>query len=274
MDQELKAKYQQLRTGINNCGSVVVAFSGGVDSSLVAFVAGRELGKKALAVTSGSISLKRSDLELTRRLAKDWGICHEVILTNELENPNYRANPVNRCYYCKTALYDLLEELAVKKGYLKVLNGTNCDDLGDFRPGLQAASEHRVISPLVVAGFKKQDIRDLSQYLGLENAQKPQAACLSSRVPYGTAISQNLLSQVEQAENVLASLGFTQYRVRHHGDVARLEVGKDELRLALEMGEALTNQIQACGYRFVALDLAGFRSGALNEGVIDVRQVS
>ena len=273
MDQELKDKYIQLKTEIKNCGSVVVAFSGGVDSSLVAFVAGQELGKQALAVTSGSASLKRSDLELTRHLAKEWGIQHEVILTNELENPNYKANPVNRCYYCKTALYELLEDLAARKGYLKVLNGTNCDDLGDFRPGLQAASEHKVVSPLVSAGFNKQDIRTLSQHLGLKNAQKPQAACLSSRVPYGTAISRNLLTQVERAENVLASLGFTQFRVRHHGDVARLEVGKQELAQALELGETLTKQIQACGYRFVALDLAGFRSGALNEGVIAVRQM-
>ena len=274
VDKQLSKKYSQLKTEINNCGSVVVAFSGGVDSSLVAFVAGKELGDKALAVTSGSASLKRSDLDLTQHLAKEWGMQHEVILTKEIENPEYRANPVNRCYYCKTALYELLADLATDKGYSHVLNGTNCDDLGDFRPGLQAATEHAVRSPLVDAGFNKKDIRALSGHLGLENAQKPQAACLSSRVPYGTKISLNLLSQVEQAEAVLAELGFTQFRVRHHGDVARLEVGKAELAMAVDLGEELSQRIKACGYRFVALDLTGFRSGALNEGVIAVRQVS
>ncbi len=274
MDKQLGKKYRQLKTEINNCGSVVVAFSGGVDSSLVAFVAGKELGDKALAVTSGSASLKRSDLDLTQHLAREWGMQHEIIHTNEIDNPNYRANPVNRCYYCKTALYELLGNLARDKGYSHVLNGTNCDDLGDFRPGLQAASEHAVRSPLVAAGFSKEDIRALSQHLGLENAQKPQAACLSSRVPYGTKISLDLLTQVEKAEAVLARLGFTQFRVRHHGDVARLELGKSELAMAVELGDELSSQITACGYRFVALDLTGFRSGALNEGVIAVRQVS
>ncbi|MBV1905476.1 MAG: ATP-dependent sacrificial sulfur transferase LarE [Pseudomonadales bacterium] len=274
MDQVLKEKYDRLRAGISTFGSVIVAFSGGVDSSLVAFVAGQELGEKSLAVTSGSVSLKRSDLLLTQHLAKAWGIQHEVIVTDELNNTSYQENPVDRCYYCKTSLYKMLAELGLQRGYQAILNGTNCDDLGDHRPGLLAASQHDVISPLVDAGFTKADIRNLSAYLGLENAQKPQAACLSSRVPYGTKISVSLLSQVESAESVLSSLGFSQFRVRHHGDVARLEIGKEEFRMALEQAEELQTKIQACGYRFVTLDLAGFRSGSLNEGLITVQHVS
>ena len=267
MTPELEQKYHALLQIMRGYDSAIVAFSGGIDSSLVAYVAGQVLGDKALAVTSGSASLKRTDLALSKRLSDDWGIAHQIIVTDELTKADYRANPTNRCFHCKTSLYTELDGIARTRGYTHILNGTNLDDLGDHRPGLIAADNHAVKSPLVAAGFHKADIRALAKHLGLENADKPQAACLSSRFPYGTAINQELLAQVEAAENVLAEYGFSQFRVRHHGEVARLEILREEFELAVQHHEALQREIQALGYRFVALDLGGFRSGSLNEGL-------
>jgi len=264
---QLQIKYTELKRVIAAYESVIVAFSGGIDSSLVAFVAGQVLGEQALAVTSGSASLKRTDLALSKKLSEDWGIRHQIIVTDELSKADYRANPTNRCFHCKTSLYTELAQIAQAQGFAHILNGTNLDDLGDHRPGLVAADNHAVKSPLVEAGFHKADIRALASHLGLENADKPQAACLSSRFPYGTAINQDLLARVEAAENVLANAGFSQFRVRHHGDVARLEILPAEFGRALTMTETLQRDIQAVGYRFVALDLGGFRSGSLNEGL-------
>jgi uncharacterized protein len=267
MTTELEQKYQALLQIMRGYDSAIVAFSGGIDSSLVAYVAGQVLGDKALAVTSGSASLKRTDLALSKRLSDDWGIAHQTIVTDELTKADYRANPTNRCFHCKTSLYTELDGIARAQGYTHILNGTNLDDLGDHRPGLIAADNHAVKSPLVAAGFHKADIRTLAKHLGLENADKPQAACLSSRFPYGTAINQELLAQVEAAEDVLAEYGFSQFRVRHHGEVARLEILREEFELAVQHHEALQREIQALGYRFVAMDLGGFRSGSLNEGL-------
>jgi uncharacterized protein len=267
MTSDLEQKYQQLQHVIGGYESAIVAFSGGIDSSLVAFVAGKTLGSQALAVTSGSASLKRTDLALSKKLSNDWGIAHQIIVTDELSKADYRANPTNRCFHCKTSLYTELDDIARAKGYAHILNGTNLDDLGDHRPGLIAADNYAVKSPLVEAGFHKADIRRLANALGLENAGKPQAACLSSRFPYGTAIDQQLLAQVESAEGVLADHGFSQFRVRHHGDVARLEILPEEFEKAVLHHAELQRQIQALGYRFVALDLGGFRSGSLNEGL-------
>ncbi len=267
MTPELTDKYQLLKEIVGTYDSVIVAFSGGVDSSLVAFVAGQVLGDKALAVTSGSASLKRTDLQLSKKLSEDWGIRHDIIVTDELNKAEYRANPTDRCFHCKTSLYAELADLAQAQGYAHIVNGTNVDDLGDHRPGLVAADNHEVKSPLVEAGFRKADIRALAGALGLENANKPQAACLSSRFPYGTAINQALLAQVEAAEGILATLGFSQFRVRHHGEVARLEIPPTEFDLAVTHHQTLQRDIQALGYRFVALDLGGFRSGSLNEGL-------
>ena len=267
MTTELEQKYQALLQIMRGYDSAIVAFSGGIDSSLVAYVAGQVLGDKALAVTSGSASLKRTDLALSKRLSDDWGIAHQIIVTDELTKADYRANPTNRCFHCKTSLYTELDGIARARGYTHILNGTNLDDLGDHRPGLIAADNHAVKSPLVAAGFHKADIRALAKHLSLENADKPQAACLSSRFPYGTAINQELLAQVEAAENVLAEYGFSQFRVRHHGEVARLEILREEFELAVQHHEALQREIQALGYRFVAMDLGGFRSGSLNEGL-------
>lgn len=267
MTPELSDKYQHLQNVIGTYDSLIVAFSGGIDSSLVAYVAGQVLGNKALAVTSGSASLKRTDLELSKRLSDDWGIKHEVIVTDELNKADYRANPVNRCFHCKTSLYTELQQIAEQRGIAVIANGTNLDDLGDHRPGLIAADNHKIRSPLVESGFHKADIRALAHELGLENADKPQAACLSSRFPYGTAINQELLAQVEAAEDVLAELGFSQFRVRHHGEVARLEVLPEEFSLAAQHHQILEQRIKALGYRFVTMDLGGFRSGSLNEGL-------
>ena len=265
----LHDKHAALKSFIGGFDSAVVAYSGGVDSSLVAFVTAEMLGSRSLAVTSGSNSLKRDDLALSRELAQRWNMPHRVIVTDELDDPNYRANPTNRCFYCKTSLYTQLAQIADAEGFDAIFNGTNLDDLGDHRPGLIAAKEHGVRSPLAETGFNKADIRELAKTLGLENAQKPQSACLSSRVPYGTAIDAGLLRQIERAESALLALGFSQFRVRHHGDVARLELVATEFEKALARREVIVERLKACGYRFVALDMAGFRSGSLNEGLIE-----
>lgn len=246
---------------------VVVAFSGGVDSSLVAYIAGDLLGENAIAVTSGSRSLKRRDLALAESLAQQWGLRHRVIYTDELSKPDYRANPTNRCFHCKTSLYEALTQIAREESIPVIYNGTNLDDLGDHRPGLIAADNFSVSAPLVSAGFSKQDIRDLASHLGLENAMKPQSACLSSRFPYGTAIDEAKLAMVEAAEELLADLGFSQFRVRHHEEVARLELLPGEFDLAHTQAAQINAGLHALGYRYVALDLQGFRSGSLNEAL-------
>lgn len=269
---ELHQRYQALQATLEDLDTALVAFSGGIDSSLVAYVAGQVLGTKALAVTSGSAALKRSDLALTQELAESWGLRHQIVITDELSKPDYRANPVNRCFHCKTSLYEALQDIAEQEQISTLLNGTNLDDLGDHRPGLIAADDFAVRSPLVEAGFRKSDIRELANHLGLENANKPQSACLSSRFPYGTAIDEAKLAQVEGAEALLASLGFVQYRVRHHGEVARIEVDPEQLSLAVTHNELLNREFKALGYSFVTLDLQGFRSGALNE-VLQSNQV-
>lgn len=268
MSPELVEKYQRLKAEIRGYDSVLVALSGGIDSSLVAFVAGQELGPKALAITSGSESLKAVDLKLAKEITAEWGISHRVIKTREIENADYVKNLQNRCYFCKSTLYTDLQKIAESEGYRWVLNGTNIDDLGDYRPGLAAADENAVKSPLRDCGFSKQDIRDLAAHLKLRNAKKPAAACLSSRVPYGTAISSDLLRKIEQAEQVLEQLGFTQFRVRHHDDVARLEVDPEDFPAIIEHRLDIESRFKELGYRFVTLDLKGFRSGSLNEGVV------
>ena len=267
MNEQILEKYQSLKSVINNYESAVVAFSGGIDSSLVAYVAGEVLGNNALAVTSGSASLKRSDLHLAETLGKDWDLSHEIIVTDELSKADYRRNPVDRCFHCKTSLYTSLDTICKERGIEVIFNGTNLDDLGDHRPGLVAADNHQVCSPLVEAGFHKADVRLLANELGLKNADKPQSACLSSRFPYGTSIDEQLLAQVEQAETILESLGFTQFRVRHHGDLARIEVIETELKKAMDHRSQINKALTDLGYRYVTLDMTGFRSGSLNEGL-------
>jgi len=267
VDKNISDKYEELKRVIKRYSSAVIAFSGGIDSSLVAFVAAEVLGSKALAVTSGSASLKRADLNLAETLGSAWGINHEVIVTDELSKPDYRSNPVNRCFHCKTSLYSSLAEICKGKNIEVILNGTNTDDLGDHRPGLIAADNYQVCSPLVEAGFTKADVRSLANELGLKNANKPQSACLSSRFPYGTSINEDLLSQVEQSESVLEMLGFTQFRVRHHGELARIEVIETEFNKAMEYRAEIDEGLRRAGYKYISLDLTGFRSGSLNEGL-------
>ena len=267
MNEKILEKYQSLKSVINTYESAVVAFSGGIDSSLVAYVAGEVLGNNALAVTSGSASLKRSDLHLAETLGKDWDLSHEIIVTDELSKADYRRNPVDRCFHCKTSLYTSLDTICKERDIEVIFNGTNLDDLGDHRPGLVAADNYQVCSPLVEAGFRKADVRLLANELGLKNADKPQSACLSSRFPYGTSIDEQLLAQVEQAETVLESLGFTQFRVRHHGDLARIEVIETELKKAMDHRSQINKALTDLGYRYVTLDMIGFRSGSLNEGL-------
>ncbi len=261
----IEHKYTRLKEIIAGFDSAITAFSAGIDSSLVAFVAHQVLGDRALALTSGSLSLKRADLALARQLAAQWGMAHRVVMTDEIAKADYRANPTNRCFHCKTSLYTLLSAVSDKDKYSVVLNGTNLDDLGDHRPGLVAADDHAVRSPLVEAGFHKADVRELARRLGLPNAEKPQAACLSSRFPYGTAITEALLAQVEQAEELLADIGLTQFRVRHHGDVARLEVMPDDMPMLLQRRQEIESKMKSFGYLYVTLDLGGFRSGSLND---------
>jgi uncharacterized protein len=262
----VEEKLAALRSVIRGYESVVVAFSAGADSTLVAKVAADELGERALAVTSASESLAERELREALEYAESLGINHRVIYTNELSNPEYLANPTNRCYHCKTELYDHLVALAEREGYRRVANGLNLDDLGDYRPGLQAAREHDVRAPLQEAGLTKADVRAISKLLDVPTWDKPAMACLSSRVPYGEAITPEKLRQIDHAEQVIRDLGYRQLRVRHHGQVARIELSADQLvSFVAEHAAVVTERLKALGFQYVTLDLQGFRSGSMNE---------
>jgi pyridinium-3,5-biscarboxylic acid mononucleotide sulfurtransferase len=245
--------------------SALVAFSGGVDSSLALAVAARALPKhRVLAVTSNNETYLPSELDLAREFAESLGVEHLVVNTRELDDPNYASNPTNRCYFCKSTLYSDLAKLAEDKGYACVVDGANKDDEGDYRPGRKAARELGVVSVLSAAGMGKADVRGLAKYLGLPTWDKPALACLSSRFPYGQEITPEKLSQVARAEEFLRRKDFQQVRVRHHGEIARLEVGPDELERAFAMREEISAELIDAGFLYVTLDLAGYRSGSLN----------
>lgn len=265
--EDLEAKYHGLLNFLAGLKNSITAFSGGVDSSLVAYLAYNVLGKRALAVTSQSPSLARDDLLLAKRLAKQWGLNHQIIETAEIDNPDYQANSEQRCYHCKTALFGDLSGLAREHDYEAILDGSNLDDQAGHRPGSIAAGEFGVQSPLRDNGFTKADIRALAGYLGLENADKPATACLASRIPHGIPVTVPVLKQVESAEHLLRELGFGQLRVRHHGDLARIEVMPEALEKVLLHREEIEGGLRTLGYRFVTLDLRGFRSGSLSEGL-------
>jgi uncharacterized protein len=247
--------------------SAIVAFSAGVDSTFVAAAAADVLGERALAVTGVSPSIPAAEVDEARALAAQIGIRHRLIDTSEMDRPGYVENSPQRCYHCKTELYTLLESMAADEGYAFVLDGCNVDDLGDHRPGRVAAAEHRVRSPLIEAGLTKSDIRELSRARGLPTWDKPAMACLSSRIPYGTPVTVEALDQVGAAEAFLRGLGLRQLRVRHHSDVARIEVEPQDLPIVVEHRERIVRRLRNLGYKYVALDLAGFRSGSMNEGI-------
>jgi uncharacterized protein len=253
-----------LRTRLTDLDRVVVAFSGGADSAFLAWVANDVLGPAhALAVTAVSPSLLGEERDDCEALAREWGLRWRGVETNELERAAYVANAGDRCYHCKAELMDVVAPVAAAEGATVVL-GTNVDDLGDHRPGQQAASERGAAFPLVDAGFTKADVRSASKELGLRTWDKPAAACLASRVPYGTPVTFAVLDRVGRAESALRGLGFRQLRVRHYGDVARLELEADELVRAVECREQIVDAVKGAGYRYVTLDLEGFRSGNLN----------
>lgn len=256
----------RLEAHLRGFGSVLVAFSGGVDSSVVAKAAHLALGQAALAVTAKSESNTDDDLELCRRIAAEHGMAHEVIAYSELAIPNYAENPVNRCFFCKDALYLRLGALARERGYAHVLDGSNRDDLGDYRPGMRAVERHGVRSPLLELGLGKDDVRALARHYGLPNHDKPASPCLSSRIPYGDPITREKLEQVARAEAFLRTLGFTVFRCRHHGDIARIEVPPGDFPRLLEARDSVVDHLRGLGFRWVVLDLAGFRSGGMNPG--------
>jgi pyridinium-3,5-biscarboxylic acid mononucleotide sulfurtransferase len=261
----LEERLKQLEGIVAPYGSALVAFSGGVDSSLALAIAARALPKdRVLAVTSNNETYLPSELDLARDFAATLGVEHLVVNTRELDDPNYASNPTNRCYFCKSTLYSDLAKLASERGYACVVDGANKDDEGDYRPGRKAAKELGVVSPLSVAGVGKAEVRELAKHLGLPSWDKPALACLSSRFPYGQEITPEKLSQVARAEEFLRKEGFRQVRVRHHGEIARLEVAPAEMERAFALREEISAELKDAGFLYVTLDLAGYRSGSLN----------
>ena len=266
IDPRLADKLEHLERILAGLESAVVAFSGGVDSSLLLAVAVKVLGARALAVTATSETYPERELIEARSLAGQLGARHSEVVSEELDIPEFKDNPRNPCYYCKKELFAKLREIADQEGLAHVLDGTNLDDRSDHRPGRQAAEELGVRSPLEEAGFTKADIRALSRHLGLRSWDKPAFACLSSRFPYGTAITAERVSQVGQAEEALRVLGFRTLRVRYHADVARLELGQEEFTAATgHLREDVLRCVKAAGFVYVAIDLQGYRSGSMNE---------
>ena len=267
MDPALESKQQRLFELLANMGDVLVAYSGGTDSAYLAWAANRVLGAKALAVTADSASIPESHKRDAVAFAAEHGIRHRMVKTGEFDNPEYTRNDANRCFHCKDELFKRMNEIGAELGVGTIAYGVNVDDTGDFRPGHRAAHKHSVRAPLLEAELAKSEIRELSRVAGLPTWDRPAAACLSSRIPYGTQVTPENLRQVERGEEALARLGFRVYRVRHHGALARIEIGRDELvsALSLDMAATLVETFRDIGYQYVALDLAGYRQGSLNE---------
>ena len=267
VDKTLDRKFADLKKLVSGYGSLIVAYSGGVDSTFLAAVAHEVLGFNTLSVTSRSPSVAPEELEAAIALARTRGWRHLVVDTNEIEDPRYLANDGRRCFFCKTELYTHLGQVAAAEGVTKVANGANTDDLGDYRPGMEAAKNFEVISPLVEVGMSKQDIRDVSRCLDLPTWDKPAQPCLSSRIPYGTVVSVGALAMIGKSEKGLRELGFSVVRVRHYGQTARVEIPIDDFERFEYVRSEAERIVLASGYKVMELDPKGFRSGALNDAL-------
>jgi uncharacterized protein len=261
---------------LNKAGRLLVAFSGGVDSSYLAWAAKQAMGVRCLAVTAVSPSYPRSHRDMAEQIVRDFEIPHRFIETSEMERAEYRRNAADRCYHCKTELFERMEEVLTSSDFDAIAYGINRDDTGDFRPGHKAAEEHRILSPLLDADLSKNEIRALSRQAGLPCWDLPASACLASRLPYGTQVTSERLSQVEQGEQRLRDLGFRQVRLRHHGDLARIEIDRDEIQggLSAAQMEAISAAIRPLGFKWVCVDLDGYRMGSLNKGLPESQTIS
>lgn len=263
--QEPTIKMENLKDKLRRMGRVVIAFSGGVDSTFLVKVAYEVLGKNVIAVTAASSTYPKTELEEAKRLARLIGVRHIIVNSEETEVENFKQNPPNRCYYCKKELFSRLKEIAKKEKINYVLDGTNYDDLTDFRPGMKALRELNIISPLKDAKLTKEDIRNLSKLMNLDTWDKPACACLASRFPYGIRITKERLDRVEKAEAVIRNLGIRQLRVRYHNEIARIEVNKKDMQLLLEHSDSIVKKFKELGFIYVTLDMEGYRTGSLNE---------
>lgn len=261
------AKEERLREIFRQLESVIVAYSGGVDSSYVAYIANAELGPRAICITGESASLPAYQRTEIDRVVEKFGFQHEVIQTEELDNPSYRANNPDRCFFCKDELYNKLEAVARERGVQYLVDGSTTDDLGDYRPGRQAAAQHAVRSPLIEVGLSKSEVRELSQRVGLPTWDKPASPCLSSRIAYGTTVTIERLSKIDRGEEIMREFGFREFRVRHHDQLVRLEIATAEMDRAMrkEVFQELAARFRELGFKYVTLDLEGFRSGSMNE---------
>ena len=273
---ELDRKLHRLEAEIARLGSALIAYSGGTDSAFLAFTAYRVLGDRMLAVIADSASLPRRELAAALAFAADHGIPLQVLQTAELDDPDYRRNDARRCFHCKDELFSRMEQARQQLGFAALAYGRNLDDDGDFRPGQQAAAQHHAAAPLAAAALTKADVRALARRAGLTLADKPASACLASRLPYGTPVSAKNLAQIEQAEDALHDLGFPQVRVRHHGELARIEIAREDLASALSLTalDAITAALKPIGFLYIALDTQGYRSGSMNDALIAVEAIA